>query len=247
LTQLERRDLELNQVLTVAVARINTLLHLRPNAPLPPPPGQLAGPTHQVDLAAVEQIATQQRPDLTALAARIAAERAALELAIKQRYPDTEVFGHYDTFWQEGQLRPQVGVRLNMPIYRDRLNAAVREAEYRVSQRQAEYDQKLLDVQFEVQSTYARVEESRRATALYVERLVPLAIQNVAAAQANYRAAKGSFLDLATAQRQLIEISEREAETLANYHRRRAELERAVGGPLPGQSAVEQVPRPLPQ
>ena len=58
-------------------------------------------------------------------------------LAHKQYYPDTEVYGHYDTYWQpastQGDLRGEVGVRVNLPIYCGRLSAGVREAEDRLN------------------------------------------------------------------------------------------------------------------
>jgi len=51
--------------------------------------------------------------DLSALAARVL-ERPPVALAVKQYYPDAEVFGRYDSFWQpaatQSDLRGQVGV-----------------------------------------------------------------------------------------------------------------------------------------
>ena len=70
--------------------------------------------------------------------------------------PDTEIYGRYDSFWQpaatQGPLRGQVGVNMNVPIYRRKLNAAVSEAQFKLAQRQAEYRQKVADMQFEVES-----------------------------------------------------------------------------------------------
>jgi len=42
-----------------------------------------------------------------------------------------------------------------------------------------------------------------------------------------------SFLNLAQAQRQWIEMREKQQEDLATYHRHRAELERIIASPLP--------------
>ncbi len=122
---------------------------------------------------------------------------------------------------------------MNVPIYFGRLSAAVREAEDRVNQKLAEYNQKRVDIQYEVQLAYAELYESQQALKLYADRLVPLAEQNVSAAQSNYDVGKSSFLDLAAAQRQLIDIQEKHQESLAEYHQRVAEMERAIGSPLP--------------
>lgn len=234
LADLARRQLELARMQQVAIARINTLLRRWPDAPLPSPPAALEVPQQPADAHLLWQAALAQRPDLAALAWRVQAAEVDLELAYKQFYPDFDVFGRYDTFWQpssmQGPLRAQVGVAMNLPVYRQKLHAAVCEAQFRLNQRRAEFDQKSLDIQYEVIEAFQQVEESRKAVELYSQRLVPAAEQNVAAARTNYEVAKLSFLELAQAQRQLVGIYERQREAEAAYHRRLAELERAAGG-----------------
>jgi outer membrane protein, heavy metal efflux system len=234
LAQQQRRRIELDRSERVAVAKINTLLRDSPYAPLPPPPKQLDIPNVQLDQESYQQLALEQRPDLRSLSAKVQAEQAAVTLACKEYYPDFEVFGRYDTFWQpadtQSDLRGQVGVNVNVPLYKGRLNAAVQEAMFRVRQRCAEYQQRRLDIQFEVASAYEELEESRQTLQLFSEKLIPAAEQNVAAARSNYDVSKASFLDLATAQRQLITLREERETTLATYHKRFAELTRVTGG-----------------
>jgi cobalt-zinc-cadmium efflux system outer membrane protein len=229
LADLARRQFELERMQQVAVARINTLLRRWPDAPLPSPPAELDPPHDTPDANFLWQIALQQRPDLAALAWRVQSEEAALELAYKNFFPDVGVVGRYDAAWQEVELRAQVGVSMNLPIYREKLRAGVREAQFRVSQRQAEFDQQALEIQYEVVEAARQVEESRKVVELYAQRLVPTAEQNVAAARANYEANKLNFLDLAMAQRQLITILERQIEAIVTYQRRIAELRRSTG------------------
>jgi outer membrane protein TolC len=210
-------------------------LRRRPNAVLPAAPRRLT-PTETLPPAEqLEQIALAARPDLAALRARVEAEQAAVTLACKQNYPDVEVFGRYDTFWQPSSmadLRGQIGVSLNLPVYRGKLNAALNEAFFRLNQRKSEYEGRVLDIQYEVQSAYERLEESRKTVRLYAERILPAADQNVAAARANYAAAKTTFLGMAQAQRQIIELRGKQEEAIAEEHRRLAELERVLAGPL---------------
>ncbi len=186
--------------------------------------------------------ALSKRPDLAALRARVQAAEAAVTLAAKNYYPDTEVFGRYNAIMQQDPLKPAVGVNLNLPLYRGRLDAAVRESRFTVNQRRAEYEQLVLDIQYEVTSNYEQVDESRRVLQLYSKRLVPAATQNVAAARSNYDVNKSSFLDLALAERRLIEIQEKREEALAMYHSRYAELTRTVGGSLPTALPEETLP-----
>ncbi|MDZ4779993.1 MAG: TolC family protein [Planctomycetia bacterium] len=248
LIELERRQIELERMNRVAVARINTLLRVPPYAPLAAPPHKLEIPPGQFNPELLQQLAIAQRPDLTSIAAQVRAEQAAVAVAMKAYYPDVEFFGRYDTFWQpsstQGDLRGQVGVNLNMPLYRGRLNAAVREAMFRVSQRRSEYEQRVLDIQYEVVTAYEQLEESRRTLRLFSERLIPVAEQNVSAARANYEANTSSFLELATAQRQLVTLREEQEAALAMFHTRLAELERATGGPVLTEVTAEEVRRP---
>lgn len=244
LAELSRRRLELSRMQQVAVARINTLLRRWPDAPLPPPAG-LAAPQPPADTDLLWQSALRQRPDLAALAWRVQEAEAGLELAYKNRRPDFDTFARYDTFWQpastQGPLRAQVGVAMNLPVYRQKLQAAICEAQFRLNQRRAEFDQKALDIQYEVIAVAKQVEESRQTVEIYENQLIPTATQNVAAVRANYLGAKASFLDLAQAQRQLVMMSERRLDAAIAYHRRVAELDRAVGAPaLSGANLVSQ-------
>jgi len=208
-----------------------------PFAPLPPPPAKLDAPNGELGTDDLISIAESRRPDLASLAAKVSAEEAAVTLACKNYSPDVDVFGRYDTFWQpadtQSDLRPQVGATVNVPIYKARLNAAVREATSRLNKQRAEYEQRLLDVNYEVANAAALVEESRRTVDIYSNKLIPAAQQNIAAAGANYDVGKVSFLELAAAQRQSIELRRKQEEALAAYHIRLAALTRAVGGSLP--------------
>jgi outer membrane protein TolC len=250
LAEVERRQLELRRMDRVAVARINTLLRRHPQATLPPPARQLPETADVPPPSALIQFAMQQRPDLAALGARVRSEEAAVRLAQKQYYPDVDVFGRYDSFWQpastQSDLRGQVGLNVNVPTYRRRLAAAVCEAEARLSQRRAEYRQRVTDIQYEVQVAYEQLEESRRAVQLYQDRFVPAAEQNATAASDNYNVGKISFLALVEAQRQLIVIREKQQAASSNYYQRRAELERIIGSSIPDMATSEQVLAPEP-
>lgn len=236
LADLERRRIELERMTRISIARINTLLRRPPQAELPPVPPQLPPPTALPRPEILEQEAFEHRPDLAALQSRIEEENAAVQLALKQYYPDVELFGGYDSFWQPStmrDLRSQIGMNLNIPLYRGKLSAAVNEAMFRLSQRRAEMEQRKLDIQYEVQSAYERLEESRRTMQLYAQRFLPAAEQNVAASRANYDTGSTTFLGLAQSQRQLIELREKQQDAIAAYHRRLAEMERVLGAPLP--------------
>jgi len=178
--QQERRVI-LERMRKVAIARINTLMNLAPDSPLPPPPEQLSlgGPLLPVqDLRA---LALAQRPDIQALNYRLVADQASLSLAQREFYPDFEVLGAYDTIMGNGPMRdlaPQVGVRMNLPIRCKKRFAALDEARSRIAQRHAELEKQIAQVNFQVQEAYEQVVESEAVVRLYQEKILPAATSN---------------------------------------------------------------------
>lgn len=248
MANLEQRHIELVRMDQAAAGRINSLLRRNATYPLPALPKSKKREIRLPDQESLIAWAVEMRPDVSASAARIQAEQAKLALAQKQFYPDTEFFGRYDSFWQpastQGDLRAQVGMRLNLPIYRGRLNAGVCEAMHQLTKARAEYEQLVLEVQNDVQSAFAQVREAQNTVALYTTKTIPAAEQYVAVARANYDNSKTNFLDLANAQRQLIEARERLLQAQVEMQRRTAVLRRVSGGSLPEATPAEKIPTP---
>jgi cobalt-zinc-cadmium efflux system outer membrane protein len=233
----EDRRLELEQMRQIAIARINTLMHLSPDNPLPPPPKELHVAEELPDVRMLRERALAQRPDLQAMADRIAAVEASLDLARKEFFPDFEPFFMYDRFMgnvtDNRDLATMVGVRMNLPVYRGRREGAVAEAEARLAQRKAELVRLTDQVKLQVQETYARAQKSEKSVRLYQDTILPAAEKNVKSAEAAYLNTKIPFLSLVEAQRNAVSLRDRYYEVLADYFRRRAELDRAVGGRIP--------------
>jgi outer membrane protein TolC len=230
--QQRERQLALERMREVASARLNTLLHLPPDAPLPPPPQQLSFAAAPQDVQALRQAALARRPDLQALADRVAAEQASLALARRDFAPDFELMAAYDAFWQERPLRPQVGVRLNLPVRLARRRGAVAEAEARLAQRQAELDRLVDQANFQVQEAAAQVRESEQVVRLYETEILRAAQANVQAARSAYITGRSGFLNLIEAQRSLVNVWDRYYEAVAARGRRLATLARVSGGSL---------------
>ena len=247
LAEIERRQFELNRMDTVAVARINTLLHRAADHPLPPPPSH----PPMVDsapppIAWLQQFAAERRPDLASIGAQLRAELAAVDLACRDYYPDLDVVARYDAFWQgaDHQLAPMVGVNMNVPLDNARRQAAIREASARVEQRRWEYESRLDEIHSEVQTAYAQLVETDKVLAVFRQTILPAARQYADSAQGNYTANTLDFLHLIDAQRRLIGLREQYEEALAERERRWAELQRSAGGAFPRSSVPEGVPAP---
>jgi len=233
------RQLDLEQTHKIAVARLNTLMHLPPETPLPPPPVRLPVDEVLPGPETLRGVAFARRPDLQALADRIAADEANLGLAHKEYYPDVEVMAAYDAFWQrpEQDLRPMVGVRLNLPIRLERRRGAVAEAQARLAQRRAELARLTDQVNFQVVEADAQVSRAAKVVRLYEQTILRDAKLNVDAARTAYANGKIPAISLIEAQRNEIGLRDRYYEATADYHRRRAALERVIGGPLTTPSA----------
>src|SRR5205085_443508 len=159
----------------------------------------------------------------------------------KEFCPDFEVMAAYDTMMGNGPARdlaPQVGVRVNVPIQRERRRAAVAEAEGRLAERRAQLDGRIDQVNFQLQEAYEQVRESEQILRLYEKTILPAARRNVEAARSAYETRTAPFLTLIEAQRSRVALLDRSYEALADYFRRRAMLERIVGAPLPA-TAIE--------
>lgn len=231
LADLATRSAELTRDQQVAAARINTLLHRAADHPLPPPPKEVPFPDGLPAAESLQQAAVRSRPDLYAQVSRIQAEQSNLALACREYYPDLNLAARYDGFMPQ-DMRPQVGMDINIPIRYSRRSAAVREASDRIAQRRAEYQNLLDQVRFEVQSSFTRVVQAAEVVRLYRDKTLPAAERSLQSAQANYTTGTLDFLRLLDAERQLNNQRERYYAAIAEYHRRLAELERAVGEPV---------------
>jgi outer membrane protein TolC len=234
-----QRRVTLERMGQVAVARLNTLMHLPPDSPLPPPPRQLPGGEELPEAPQLRALALARRPDLQALTNRIAADEASLALARKEYYPDFEPFFMYDRFMgNTSDSRPlayMLGLKMNLPVRLARRDAAVAEAMARLAQRRAELARQIDQVNFQVQEAYAQVRESERTVRLYEKPILPAARLNIKTAQSEYMTGKIPFLTLIGAQRDVIMLQDRYYEAVADSFRRRATLERVIGGPLTGE------------
>ena len=229
------RRLTLEETKQISIARINTLMHLPPDNALPPPPKEVRPAEGLPEVQILRDTALARRPDLKALADHIKAEQATLALAHKEFYPDFEVSAGYDTIMGNGPMRdlaPQVGVRLNVPLYQARRYGAVSEAQAKIGQRQAEFARQTDQVSFQVQENYEKVRKSEKAVRLYKDTILPAAELNAKAARSAYMAGKIAALSRIEAERDLVNLRDRYFEAVADYFRHRATLERVIGGPF---------------
>jgi outer membrane protein TolC len=131
-------------------------------------------------------------------------------------------------------LAGQVTVGINLPVRCSRRRAAVAEANARLAERRAELARLTDQVNYQVQEAYEQAVESEKLVHLYEDTILPAADKNVTAARNAYGPGQIPLVSYLEAQRNKVSLYDRYYQTLAEYHQRRAALERAVGTPLAG-------------
>src|SRR5439155_9563301 len=112
----------------IVVARLKALLHLPQEMALPEPPGDTAPP----DVPSVEERRAARTaaawPELGAAQARVAARRAQVTLARRERLPEWTIGAAYDRFWSEPALPTSLALSFDLPLNLGRLRRAERDA-----------------------------------------------------------------------------------------------------------------------
>lgn len=245
LAHLVHREMVLETERDVVVARLNALLHRQPGSPLPPPVERLPLPElAALDPARLEELALAARPELARLTAEGTAREATVALRERARYPDFEAMASYNSMWMDTAHQWMVGVAVNLPVWRDRIEAGVAEAEAEAARVGSERERLADEVRAETRIAWARLRESHHILEIYESRLLPASRDQVRAALSGFETGQVSFLALIEAERNLRFVELEYEEHLADLHRRRAELARAMGrlpaeweGPAPAGAA----------
>jgi outer membrane protein TolC len=133
--ELLHRDVALRADLRIAAEQLNVLLHRSPELPRPPLPAALEAPAPEsAPRETLLARAVAERPELRAAEARVRAREAAVDLARREYLPDLRLMGAYDSFWEESELQPTIGLELNLPLRRARRAAALDEAKASLEQ-----------------------------------------------------------------------------------------------------------------
>lgn len=235
-SHLIHRGITLERMRKTAVADINTLLNLMPDEPIPPPVVELALPTSRPDVEDLRALALNQRPEIQALAARLKGAKATVQLARKEYYPDFTVKGVYNSLWMRDEQRARIAIGINVPLGLERRGGAKREALARVEQLRAELAARVIEVAMEIQEACDRLIETEHIIHLYRTRLLPATKENLVLSRTGYGVGKIDSLTLISATKDLMSTKLEYHTELTAYHRHTANLERALGGPLPARN-----------
>lgn len=242
-TMLKHQALELERQRTTIQARMNALLNRGPEIEIPPPaalPSTLDLPPQEV----LAERALATHPRLQRLEAVRRGAEAQVRVEEKARYPQFRLNAGYNSLWEHEDLRPMVGISINVPFGQDKYEAAIDAARARVRRTASTLDDQRSMLLAELASAYAAVREATHSLALYRDELVPLARASLEVAEADYGGGRGDFLNVLTAERHQLTVEFNLARLEAEYFRRLAELDRASGGALRSLSSPTSTPIP---
>jgi len=236
-TALERLFLLQQQRQTLA-ARLNALL----NRPASAPVGRLAEPARPVlthDLEDLLALAETSRPELQEADSVLQRDRHANALAKLEYIPDVSVGFQYvrigggsTTHPDDGRDAWMIPLKINLPIWQNRLVPAVREARQNLAASEASLTEERNLSVYDVKDRYFRYTTAAKIVELYENALIPEAELAFRSDQAGYEAGRQDALNLLDSERVYLNAKVMYYQNLAEALKYFAELERAVGRPL---------------
>ncbi len=223
------------------VAKLNAALNRPAETSLPWPKQVKEESVSFTDQQLLEWMANSN-PELKALEYDIARSRTKINLAKKDYYPDI-TFGidFIDTDDSSSATPPSGSGKdpiiamfsINLPIWRGKLDAGLREARHHYRAATQDKTQKLNTLNAQLKLTLYLFRDGERKIDLYRDTLLPKAVESVKANEASFRAGGSTFLDLIDAQRVMLEFELSYERALSNHAQRLAELEMLVGKQIP--------------
>ncbi len=248
LGKLDDRFRTLKDLRSPIVAKLNAALNRAPGAELPWPSALVEESVSFTDQQMLDWMA-RSNPELGALEYEIARNKTRIKLAEKDYFPDITLGVDYiDTAESIGGMNPSddgkdpliAMLSINLPIWRDKLAAGVREARHRYWAATLNKTDKVNSLSTELKLALYRFRDANRKIDLFRDTLLPIARESLRVNETSFRAGKGGFLDLIDAQRVLLQFELDYERALANQGQQLAKLEMLVGQEIPrvGSSAA---------
>lgn len=259
--EIARVDSRLLQLADRRAAVTSSLNALRDRSPLTPVPEvtlpEITEPDLLAGLDALAARAVALRPEVERADADVARAGTRIELAKKDYYPDVTLGATYTLVGRReddpGRIMPPpdngddvfgLVASVNLPVWRDRLDAAVeqgleREIAAREGRRSVE-----TEIARSLGELVQRLELTWDQLRLLEDVLGIQAEESLSSAEAAYTAGNLSALDLLDAERVLLDVRTATARNRADYGITLARLEGAVGAPVDPSAGVE-APDPI--
>jgi outer membrane protein, heavy metal efflux system len=240
LTKLIEHLVMLEQDAELARSTLNTLLGHNPDTPLEVS-GQYEMPAQLPSFGDLQQLALQSRPELAASSAEIKEAQDGVALARKQYTPDFSASAGYMLAPSGSPFRNNYMIEGSMTLpwlNRRKHNSEISEANATVDERQAEFDVVRLAVFQQIQDALIRANAAKRLVALYRDSLRPQSEATLRSTVIAYENDRTDVLNLLDSQNTTLDVDYAYFRSLAEFEQRLAELELAVGAPIPRSGPV---------
>jgi outer membrane protein TolC len=235
LTRLNEHMVMLEEERDTARAQLNSLTGRSPEEPV-----EIAGayrsPAAVPSIDELERLAIEHRPELAALRKQIVKSGDEGRLARLAMRPDLTVAGGYMLMPTGSFSRSAYMAELTLPLpslNRARHDAEGKQADAATDVAQAELDARTATVFLEIRQAQIAVESAQRRVKLYRDTLLPQAEAAFKASTAAYRNNRGEFMNLIDSQNLLLDIRSSYYQALSAADAGGAQLELAIGAPLP--------------
>lgn len=245
--------IRLREELQMAQARLAKLLHISPDTPVRTLP-ELAEEQLPADLERLYQRAIAARPELHAQLAAIQRDRHAVRLAQLQYFPDVTFSGSWGAVTTNGAVAvaadgrdfAQFGVMANIPIYRKRLQAGVREAESKTVASARQYDSLRDKTQQEVKDLFVEINAERDLLTVFDTQIVPTAEQTLRVSIPAYESGQTDILQLLDNWRDVLRYQIMQQRLEAQIRQSLASLDRVIGSFTVGSDQPQRLPENVP-
>lgn len=240
-TRLNEHLLGLEEERDTAAAELNALLGSRPDEQVEIA-GSHADPIEPPSIETLEQIAIENRPELASLRKSVTRAKDDGQLARLAMKPDFTVAAGYMLMPAGSYARSAYMAELtvNLPGWnRERHEGESKQAGAGAAVTESELEARTQSVFLEVRRAQIATQVAERRMKLYHDTLLPQAEAAFKASTAAYQNNRGEFQALVESQNLLLDIEDAYYNASAAADKGIAELERAIGAPVPTTSKQE--------
>jgi outer membrane protein TolC len=234
LTRLNEHLVELDEEGDTARAQLNSLMGRSPEASV-----DITGSYRSPAVPSIEElerVAIEHRPELAALRQRVAKSDDENKLTRLVMKPDITLAAGYMLMPAGSAYRNAYMAELTMPLprlNRTRHDSEAKQADSATDVAQAELDARTSAVFLEIRQAQIAVQSAQRRVKLYRDTLLPQAEAAFKASTAAYQNNRGDFMSLIDSQNLLLDIRTAYSKAQSAADAGSAQLELAIGAPLP--------------
>lgn len=173
----------------------------------------------------------ERTPDITFFASQSRLRDAELQVARAQARANLTFSFGVRRLEATDDLALVAGVSAPLPVY-DRNQGAIREAQARRLQSDRELEAAMVRLRSTLQSTYEEMTATRETVEILRAEAIPQATVALDQVRSGYERGRFSFLELVSAQQELLGLRASVLDAAADYHRLLTEMERLTSEPL---------------